>query len=76
MLEPSVNFMAPEKVCWIMHALNKGTLDETFIVRQIVDAKSLGASLHALQFLLLPPRLEGFRETAAGPCALILPVSD
>jgi len=25
-------------VCRIMHALNKGTLDETFIIRQIVDA--------------------------------------
>ena len=44
----------------------------------LMRCKFSPASLHALQFshvLLLPPRLEGFRETAAGPCALILPVS-
>ncbi len=33
-----MNFTAPKKVCRIMHALNKGTLDEMFIIRQIVDA--------------------------------------
>jgi len=30
--------MAPKKVGWITHALNKGTLDEPFIIRQMVDA--------------------------------------
>ena len=39
-----------------MHALNKGTLDETFIVRQIVDA------IMILQNLL--PPMETQRETA------------
>lgn len=37
-MKPTVNFMAPKKVCQIMHAVNKGTLDETFIIRQIVGA--------------------------------------
>ncbi len=55
-LEPAVNFMAPKKVCRIMHALNKGTLDETFIIRQIVDAIMIS------QNLLQP--METQRETA------------
>jgi len=40
-----VNFMAPKRVCRIMHALNKGTLDETFIIRQIVDAIMISQNL-------------------------------
>jgi len=48
--------MAPKKVCRIMHALNKGTLDETFIIRQIVDAIMIS------QNLLQP--METQRETA------------
>ena len=39
-----------------MHALNKGTLDETFIVRQIVDAIMISQNL-------LPP-MESQREAA------------
>ncbi len=37
-LEPTVNFMAPTKVCLIMHALNKGTFDEKFVIRHVIDA--------------------------------------
>jgi len=40
-----VNFVAPRQVCRIMHALNKGTLDETFIIRQIVDAIMISQNL-------------------------------
>jgi len=55
-LKPTVNFMAPKKVCRIMHALSKGTLDETFINRQIVDAIMVSQNL-------LPP-METQRKTA------------
>ena len=37
-LESSLDTMAPETVSLVMQTLHKSTLDEAFIVRQIVDA--------------------------------------
>ena len=37
-LEPSLDLMAPETVCLVMQTLYKSTLNEAFIIRQIVDA--------------------------------------
>ena len=37
-LEPCMDLMAPETVCLVMQTLYKGTLNEAFIIWQIVDA--------------------------------------
>ena len=37
--------MAPETVCLVMQTLYKGTLNEAFIIRQIVDAVVVSKNL-------------------------------
>ena len=37
-LELCLDLMAPETVCLVIQTLYKGTLNEAFIIRQIVDA--------------------------------------
>ena len=45
LLEPRLDLMAPETVCLIMQTLYKSTLNEAFIIRQIVDAVVLSKNL-------------------------------
>ena len=44
-LEPCLDLMAPETVCLVMQTLYKGTLNEVFIIRQVVDAVMVSKNL-------------------------------
>ena len=44
-LEPCPDLPAPETVCLVMQTLYKSTLNEAFIIRQIVDAVVVSKNL-------------------------------
>ena len=44
-LEPCLDLMASETVCLVMQTLYKSTLNEAFIIRQIVDAVVVSKNL-------------------------------
>ena len=44
-LEPCLDLMAPETVCLVMQTLYKSTLNEAFIIRQIVDSVVVSKNL-------------------------------